>query len=150
MSPARQQARESQSVDCNKNSSLPPVASSSIAAHACRVLIILERMRLPQTLQWRAKKLLLNAVTSSGAAQMLMSQSHKLAAPSRTGPLTLRMISRSWSSRNFTRTCVTCSSPEEWCSGAERTYSPAGQQAIASLKLKRGSPQCWKSPGEKV
>lgn len=29
-------------------------------------------------------------------------------SPSRTGPFTLRMIRRFWSSRNLTRTCVTC------------------------------------------
>lgn len=29
-------------------------------------------------------------------------------SPSRTGPLTLRMMRRFWSSKNLTRTCVTC------------------------------------------
>ena len=36
-------------------------------------------------------------------------------APSRTGPLTLRMMRRFWSSRNFTRTCVTCTRTGQQC-----------------------------------
>ena len=35
-------------------------------------------------------------------------------SPSRTGPLTLRMIRRFWSSRNLTRTCVTCTTKSAW------------------------------------
>ena len=40
---------------------------------------------------------------------MLMSRS----APSRTGPFTLRMMRRVWSSKNLTRTCVTCTQQVE-------------------------------------
>lgn len=47
----------------------------------------------------------------SGATQMsssiLLSMAEPI-SPSRTGPLTFLIINRFWSSRNLTRTCVTC------------------------------------------
>ena len=77
---------------------------SACASTGCNCCFLLQGSSLPQQLA-----LAVSGCKQSGRCLPAHFQQPCSYSPSRTGPLTLRMIRRFWSSRNFTRTWVTCS-----------------------------------------
>lgn len=61
-------------------------------------------------------------------------------SPSRTGPFTLRMIRRFWSSRNLTRTCVTCGAGGRGTAERRQTETARAAAARAGALLTGSAP----------